>query len=126
MSRESSSHMTNLSRALRSNMTAEEKKLWYDYLKPLPIHVNRQKPLGDYIVDFYIAAVKIVIELDGSQHYSESGKVQDAAREEYLMQTGNLILRYSNNDVRHSFEGVCLDIKRNIEARMGIDDMGWR
>ena len=126
MSRESKSHMTNLSRMLRSNMTAEERRLWYDFLKPLPIHVNRQKPLGDFIVDFYIAAVGIVIELDGSQHYSESGKEQDSARDEYLRQTGNLILRYSNDDVRNSFEGVCLDIKRNIEARLGIDDMGWR
>ena len=104
-------------------MTKEEKHLWYDFLKKLPIHVNRQKPLDNYIVDFYISAVKIVIELDGSQHYSEAGLRRDLTRDEYLESTGNLILRYSNYEVNTNFEGVCLDIRRHIEARLGIDDI---
>ena len=104
-------------------MTKEERRLWYDFLKKLPMHVNRQKPLGDCIVDFYIAAVKIVIELDGSQHYNEEGRAKDAERDEFLSSTGNMILRYSNYDLNTNFDGVCLDIRRNIEARLGIDDI---
>ena len=123
MSRDSSVQVTKLSRMLRRNMTKEERRLWYDFLKKLPMHVNRQKPLGDCIVDFYIAAVKIVIELDGSQHYTEEGRAKDAERDEFLSSTGNMILRYSNYDLNTNFDGVCLDIRRNIEARLGIDDI---
>lgn len=107
-------------------MTKEEKHLWYDFLEKLPIHVYRQKPIGKYIVDFYIARVKIVIELDGSQHYSAAGKTSDSERDAFLSQTGNLVLRYSNYDVNTNFEGVCIEIKRHVESRLGIDDMGWQ
>ena len=123
MSRNSKPKTKVISRVLRRSMTKEEKHLWYDFLKKLPIHVNRQKPLDNYIVDFYISAVKIVIELDGSQHYSEAGLRRDLTRDEYLESTGNLILRYSNYEVNTNFEGVCLDIRRHIEARLGIDDI---
>ena len=66
-------NLTNLSQNLRKNMTKEEKHLWYDFLKNLPITVNRQKVIGNYIVDFYCAKANIAIELDGSQHYFEQG-----------------------------------------------------
>ena len=61
--------LTGISRVLRKNMTKEERHLWYDFLKGLPLTVNRQKVLGDYIVDFFVASKKLVIELDGSQHF---------------------------------------------------------
>ena len=56
-------------KSLRRNQTKEERHLWYDFLKSLPVMVHRQKVIGPYIVDFYIAAAKLVIELDGSQHF---------------------------------------------------------
>ena len=59
---------------LRKAMTKEERHLWYDCLKLLPVTVHRQKILGNYIVDFYIASAKMVIELDGSQHYEDVGQ----------------------------------------------------
>ena len=62
--------LTTNAKELRKSMTKEERHLWYDFLKQLPITVHRQKPLGNYIVDFYIASAKLVIELDGSQHYA--------------------------------------------------------
>ena len=62
--------LTQNSQELRRNMTKEEKHLWYDFLKKLPITVNRQRKMGSYIADFYIAKCKLVIELDGSQHYN--------------------------------------------------------
>ena len=91
-------------------MTKEEKHLWYDFLKQLPITVNRQKVIGKYIVDFYIASANLVIELDGAQHYEEKGKTQDAQRDSFLKSQGIDVLRYSNVDVNNNFESVCKDI----------------
>ena len=95
-------------------MTKEEKHLWYDFLKNLPITVNRQKVIGNYIVDFYCAKANIAIELDGSQHYFEKGLQKDTARDEYLNSLGIKVLRYSNLDIKKNFNGVCEDILRHI------------
>ena len=97
-------------KALRKNMTKEERHLWYDFLKQLPETVHRQKVIGDYIVDFYIASAKLVIELDGSQHYEEENRVKDANRDSYLQSIGCKVLRYSNEDVNTRFRAVCEDI----------------
>ena len=114
--------MTGLSQVLRKNMTKKEKHLWYDFLKKIPLTVNRQKTLDNYIVDFFIAEVKLVIELDGSQHYSEVGRSRDERRDEHLARTGNLVLRYTNEEINRNFEGVCIDITRHIRERgMGVD-----
>ena len=67
-------HLRGNARSLRKNMTKEERHLWYDFLKGLPVMVHRQKVFGNYIADFYIAEAKLVIELDGSQHYEEAGQ----------------------------------------------------
>ena len=112
-----STHNSKLSsnaRALRRNMTKEERHLWYDFLKGLPIMVHRQKVIGYYIVDFYIAEVKTVIELDGSQHFENDGKTKDAQRDAYLSSLGITVLRYSNLDVMRNFEGVCQNILNHI------------
>ena len=101
---------------LRKDMTKEERRLWYDFLKTLPITFNRQKVIGNYIVDFYCAKAKIVIELDGSQHYEDSGKVADTNRDEYLKSLGITVLRYSNLDVKKHFSGVCEDILNHIDT----------
>ena len=76
--------LTGNAKTLRKNMTKEERHLWYDFLKSLPITVNRQKVIGNYIVDFYIAAAKLVIELDGSQHYEDDGMDNDIKRDAFL------------------------------------------
>lgn len=102
-------------RALRNNMTKEERHLWYDFLKSLPITVNRQKTIGKYIVDFYIASSKVVIELDGSQHYGTSGQQKDSERDRYLAKKDIKVLRYSNYDIWDNFDGVCQDILLNIK-----------
>ena len=97
-------------------MTKEERHLWYDFLKNLPITVNRQKVIGNYIVDFYIASSKIAIELDGSQHYEDSGIKNDAKRDAFLYDLGIKVLRYSNLDINQRFESVCDDILNNINT----------
>lgn len=95
-------------------MTKEERHLWYDFLKKIPNTVHRQKVIGKYIVDFYIADAKIVIELDGSQHYEREGRVHDAKRDEYLRNLGIKVVRYSNADVNIRFDNVCEDILKHI------------
>ena len=97
-------------RTLRKNMTKEERHLWYDFLKGLPVTVHRQKVMGPYIVDFYIAEAKLVIELDGSQHYETIGKEADIRRDAYLNSLGLTVLRYANSDIHRNFRGVCQDI----------------
>jgi len=103
-------NLTKNAQALRSGMTKEERRLWYDFLKSLPYTVKRQKVLGNYIVDFYCAEKKIVIELDGSQHYEEGGLAKDKVRDEFLRGLGLCVLRYSNRDVNCHFDRVCYDI----------------
>ena len=100
---------------LRRDMTKEERHLWYDCLKQLPVTVHRQKVLGQYIVDFYIASRKIVIELDGSQHYERVHHEKDILRDQYLESMGCKVLRYSNADVNYRFTEVCQDIWNHLK-----------
>ena len=97
-------------RSLRANMTDQERQLWYHFLWDLPVHFRRQQIIGNYIVDFYCHAKRIVIELDGSQHYEESGQFRDMRRDAALTEGGFTVLRYSNADVDFRFSSVCEDI----------------
>ena len=108
--------LTGVSKTLRKNMTKEERHLWYDFLKDLEVTVNRQKVIGEYVVDFYCAQAKLVIELDGSQHFNENGESQDRVRDEFLCSLGLTVLRYSNLEVHHNFIGVCEDIWNHINT----------
>lgn len=96
-------------------MTKEERHLWYDFLKSLPVTVKRQKIIGNYIVDFCCDKYKVIIELDGSQHYSDEGIESDSIRDNYLKNLGYIILRYSNRDINQNFDGVCNDILKYIK-----------
>ena len=102
-------------------MTKEERRLWYDFLKQLPVTVNRQKVIGHYIVDFYCASAKLVIELDGSQHYESEGTVADRERDLALSSLGITVVRYSNDDVNRNFDGVCTDLLRRLDLP-GVED----
>ena len=101
--------------SLRKNMTKEEKHLWYDFLKKLDVVVNRQKVIEAYIVDFCIPSAKLVIELDGSQHYEPDSKLYDKHRDDFLRSQGYTVLRYTNLDINSNFDGVCSDILKQIE-----------
>ncbi len=98
-------------------MTKEERKLWYEFLKSLPVTVNRQKVFGNYVADLYISERNTVIELDGSQHYEESEIVKDSVRDEYFKANGITVLRYPNNAVNEDFATVCCDILNRIEIK---------
>ena len=109
--------LTPFAQHLRKNMTKEEKELWYKYLLNYPLQFRRQVTVGHYILDFYCAATHLAIELDGSQHFSEDGKIHDAARSAYLESIGIKVLRYPNNIVMKNFSGVCVDIDRVAKMR---------
>ena len=101
-------------RDLRKNMTPEEKHLWYDFLKRLPLNVRRQHNIENYIVDFYIAEKKIVIEVDGRQHLLPDEKIADKQRDIALSKWNIRVLRYSNDSIRNNFNAVVMDILKNL------------
>ena len=107
-----------LAKALRKNMTKEECHLWYDFLKGFPIRFQRQKAIGQYIVDFYCAKARLIVELDGSQHYTGDGEISDQARSEQLQAQGLFILRFSNLDIHNNFLGVCEEISDTVNKRL--------
>ena len=88
-------------------MTKEERRLWYDFLRDYPVRFSRQKVLGRYIADFYSAEAKLIIELDGSQHYEDENIRKDARRTEFLEAYGLRIIRVANNEITENFDGVC-------------------
>ena len=106
--------LTPMAKTLRKNMTPEEKHLWYDFLKKLPQTVYRQKVIGPYIVDFYVATPQTVIEVDGMQHGQDAQREKDQVRDDYLRAQGCRVLRYANWQVKQSFADVCEDIYRQI------------
>ena len=91
-------------------MTEEEKKLWYNFLKKLPLTVNRQKNIGYYIVDFYIHSKSIVIELDGAGHFEEEQEIKDKKRDSELSKLGLRVIRYTNTDINKRFYEVCSEL----------------
>ncbi|MBR6040197.1 MAG: endonuclease domain-containing protein [Clostridia bacterium] len=103
------------SQKMRREMTKEERHLWYDFLKRLPVTVHRQKVLGHYIADFYIASKKILIELDGSQHFMDAGVQSDRDRDAWMQENGITVLRYTNLQIQREFNAVCSDILLHME-----------
>ena len=91
-------------------MTPEEKHLWYDLLKRLPLTVRRQHNIENYIVDFYISEKKIVIEVDGIQHNEKSNRIADEERDAALAEWNIKVLRYSNESIRNNFSMVARDL----------------
>ncbi len=110
--------LLNIARILRRNMTRQEKHLWYDFLRYYPVKIYKQRIIDNFIADFYCHSARLVIELDGSQHYTNHGKVHDEARTEVLERYGIYVLRFSNKDVDEHFDGVCRMIDRMIIERI--------
>ena len=103
---------------LRKEMTKEERHLWYDFLRTHPVRFSRQKVLGKYIADFYSAEAKLVIELDGSQHYEDANAEKDTERTGFLEEYGLTILRIPNNEVNRNFRGVCEHIDTAVRQSL--------
>ena len=99
---------------LRQNPTPAEKKLWRGYLRTFPLRILRQRPIDRFIVDFYCAALKLVIEIDGDSHFTDEGQVYDLERTGILAGYGLKVIRFTNDEVMKDFEGVCCNIAEQI------------
>ena len=110
--------LTSNAKALRKAMTKEENRLWYQFLRGYPVRFYRQKVLGRYIVDFYCAKARLVVELDGSQHFEADGLARDAARDRFLRDYGLTVLHFPNNDVNERFRAVCEAIDLAVKERI--------
>ena len=110
--------LTSRAQNLRKNMTKEERQLWYEYLSKYPFRFRRQVTFGNYILDFYCAAAKLAVELDGSQHYEPDGQLYDSKRTAYLNDMGIQVLRFSNMDVLQNLSGVCQTIDMAVLKRV--------
>ena len=110
--------LKGFSRDLRKNATEQENRLWYRFLRTYPTRFNRQRVIGNYIVDFYCDKAKLIVELDGSQHFEETGMAADRERDEYLESLGLKILRFSNSDVDKNFYEVCTVIDNTVKEQM--------
>ena len=106
---------------LRKNMTAEERHLWYDFFKKLPMPVKRQKNIENYILDFYIPSAKLAIEIDGRQHKLAENREDDRIRDEFLNSLGITVVRYTNDDIHIRFQAVAKDILDRLG--LGFEDL---
>ena len=105
-------------RRLRREMTPHERKLWFLFLRKYPVKIYKQRIIGKFIVDFYCAAAKLVIEVDGSQHYEPQGMAYDIERSAFLSALGLEVLRFSNREIDREFRGVCEQIDMTIQKRL--------
>ena len=118
MLRKHNKEMVTLAKTLRKNMTKEEKHLWYDFLRTHRIRFSRQKVLGKYIADFYSAEARLVIELDGSGHYTKEGIEYDKERTAFLEGYGLTVVRIQNTEIHENFDGVCKYIDIIVEQSL--------
>lgn len=117
MSLEYNKNLIPRAKEMRRPMTRHERRLWYDYLSTYPLRFQRQKVIGQYIADFYCHAARLVVELDGAQHYEAHAKAYDAERTAFLSAAGLFVLRFPNAAVERDFAGVCMAIDRETRAR---------
>ena len=110
--------MLEVARKLRRDMTPQERKLWYRFLRRYPVKIYKQRIIESFIVDFYCAEARLVGVVDGSQHYTEQGQCYDHERSMILEAYGLKVLRFSNREIDHSFESVCEQIHHEIQERM--------
>ena len=119
MERKHNNKIVPFAKELRKNMTKEERLLWYDFLRNHPEKFTRQKVLGKYIADFYCASAKLVIEIDGSQHYYPDEMEYDKQRTTVLEKYKLTVMRISNYELDNNFEGVCRAIDLKIKELIG-------
>ena len=118
MDRKHNSKLTTLARNLRKNMTKEEKHLWYDFLKNYPVRFLKQKVIDNYIVDFYCHEAKLIIELDGSQHFEDKAIVKDNIRTEKIESRNLTIIRIPNICINRNFKDVCFYIDAVVSENL--------
>lgn len=103
---------------LRKNATRSENHLWYDFLRDSPVRFQRQKTIDSFIADFYCHKTRLVVEVDGSQHYNEQGLAYDKERSAIFAEYGVKVIRFSNTEIEKNFREVCnvmdLEVKNRV------------
>ena len=117
MDRKHNPALTPTAKMLRKNMTKEERHLWYDFLREYSVRFLRQKVIDGYVVDFYCHDARLIIELDGSQHYEPAEQEKDRSRTQNLEARGLWVLRIPNNEINRNFRGVCEYIDHCVKLR---------
>ena len=112
--------MLERARELRKNMTEQERKLWYLFLKDYPVKIYKQRIIESFIVDFYCAQARLVIEIDGTQHYLPQGEAYDKERSAVIEAYDLKVLRFSNYEIDKEFTSVCEMIDKTIRERQGL------
>ena len=112
--------MRKRAQQLRKNMTPEEKMIWYQFLRGYEQRVTRQYVLGDYIADFYCAGAKLIIEIDGAQHYDEAGRDYDAVRTRFFETYGLEVVRLTNLQINRQFKECCQYLDTIIKRRVSM------
>lgn len=107
---------TVFARRLRKDMTPWERKLWYVFLRSYPVRFQRQKPIGKYIVDFYCARVRLIVELDGGGHYTAEQERYDTLRTAELEKARFTVIRFCNLDIDRNFQSVCQKIDKAVQS----------
>jgi very-short-patch-repair endonuclease len=105
-------------RSLRKAMTRQERRLWYEFLRDYPVKFYRQRPIDHFILDFYCAQARLVIEVDGCQHYEQRDKEYDLRRARVLAKYELETIRFSNLDVDREFTAVCEAIDAKVKQRL--------
>lgn len=118
MSLKYNGEIISLAKNLRQNATPQENHLWYDFLSKYEVRFQRQKAIGNFIADFYCHKAKLIVEIDGSQHYTEVGKEKDEFRTETLENYGLTVIRFTNYQVNENFKGVCQYIDRVVKEKL--------
>ena len=118
MDRKHNSSLTANAKTLRRNMTKEERHLWYDYLRNYQVRFLRQKVIDSYVVDFYCHDARLILELDGSQHYDPEEQKKDYERTKVLESRGLMVIRIPNNEINQNFKGVCEYIDYVVNQRI--------
>ena len=107
-----------LAKNLRKNATKQENHLWYDFLSKYEVRFQRQKAIDNFIADFYCHQARLIIEIDGSQHYTEEGREKDEIRTEVLEEYGLTVIRFTNHQINTNFRGVCDYIDAVVQASL--------
>jgi very-short-patch-repair endonuclease len=109
-----------IAREMRHKATKQEQHLWYDFLRNHPAHFRRQKVISGFVVDFYCAKAKLVVEIDGRQHYGTDYLEYDNERTEVLKAYGISVIRFSNSAIDNSFDFVCAYIDKTVNKRLNL------
>jgi len=114
----SEKHLQCNARKLRNEMTKQERHLWFDFLRTFDIQFYRQKVIENFIVDLNCSRAKVIVELDGGQHFDDEGLSSDQKWDTRLSTLGYEILRFTNYEVDHNFFEVCEAIRLAVLKRI--------